>query len=104
MTEHPRLAEAGWDQTLRAMDYLAYAYLPGGQDREAKRVLGQFLTSRKRELESLASAYAPLMCRAIGSGRENGRSHFGHFSVFRRARLGVPSEIAVRRMLSATTR
>lgn len=67
MTEHPRLAEAGWGQTLRAMDYLAYAYLPGGQDREAKRVLDQFLTSRKRELESLANVVSD---DAIGEGRQ----------------------------------
>jgi len=43
---------------LHAMDYLAYAYLQGAQDREAQRVLDEFNTMGKVEPENLTSAYA----------------------------------------------
>ena len=45
---------------LHAMDYLAYAYLQGAQDREAKRVLdeGKVIEKVKMGLEHFASAYA----------------------------------------------
>jgi hypothetical protein len=47
-----------WDQTLHAMDYLAYAYLQRGQDGAARRVVDEIAEMRKAEPESLAAAYA----------------------------------------------
>ena len=47
-----------WDQQLHAMDYLAYAYLQGAQDGEAKRVLDELATIQKSQPENLTSAYA----------------------------------------------
>jgi hypothetical protein len=47
-----------WDQQLHAMDYLAYAYLQGAQDVEAKRVLDELVAIRKVHPENLTSAYA----------------------------------------------
>jgi tetratricopeptide (TPR) repeat protein len=47
-----------WDQTLHALDYLAYGYLQGGQDRAAKRVADEITEMRRAEPESLAAAYA----------------------------------------------
>ena len=46
-----------WDQQLHAMDYLAYAYLQGAQDVEAKRVLDEMRTFRKVVLEGRTAAY-----------------------------------------------
>jgi len=45
-------------EQLHAMDYLAYAYLQGAQDREAKRVVDELMEIRKVEPESLPAAYA----------------------------------------------
>ena len=47
-----------WDQQLHAMDYLAYAYLQGAQDIEAKRVLDELRAIRNVQPENLTSAYA----------------------------------------------
>jgi hypothetical protein len=47
-----------WDQTLHAQDYLAYAYLQGGRDAAARRVVEEVAEYRKAEPESLAAAYA----------------------------------------------
>lgn len=47
-----------WDQSLHAMDYLAYSYLQTGQDAEAKRVLDQLASYQKAIPSSLAAAYA----------------------------------------------
>jgi hypothetical protein len=47
-----------WDQSLHAMDYLEYAYLQSGQDREARRVLDQLLAYQKAVPASLAAGYA----------------------------------------------
>jgi hypothetical protein len=47
-----------WDQQLHAMDYLAYAYLQGAQDVEARRVLDELATIQKSQPENLISAYA----------------------------------------------
>ncbi len=47
-----------WDQQLHAMDYLAYAYLQGAQDVEAKRVLDELVAIGKVQPENLTSAYA----------------------------------------------
>lgn len=58
-----RMAGA-WDQQLHAMDYIEYAYLQSGQDREAKRVLDELNEIRKVEPESLASAYSLAAIRA----------------------------------------
>jgi hypothetical protein len=43
---------------LHAMDYLAYAYLQGAQDREAKRVLDEVRALGKVKIEHFVSAYA----------------------------------------------
>ncbi|HLC42807.1 MAG TPA: hypothetical protein VJO34_14440, partial [Methylomirabilota bacterium] len=43
---------------LHAMDYLAYAYLQGAQDREAKRVLEEVRALGKIKIEHFVSAYA----------------------------------------------
>jgi hypothetical protein len=45
-------------EQLHAMDYLAYAYLQGAQDLEAKRVLDERHALANADLENLASAYA----------------------------------------------
>lgn len=50
--------EGVWDQTLHAMDYLAYASLQVAQDQGAKRILEELVTFRKAEPESLPAAYA----------------------------------------------
>ncbi len=47
-----------WDQQLHAMDYLAYAYLQGAQDVEAKRVLDELLALPKVQPENLTAAFA----------------------------------------------
>lgn len=52
-----RLADA-WDEQLHAMDYLAYAYLQGGQDKRARGVLDGLHKMRKVEPETFKVAYA----------------------------------------------
>jgi predicted Zn-dependent protease len=47
-----------WDEQFHAMDYLAYAYLQGAQDREARRVLEELKSIRKAEPESFKVAYS----------------------------------------------
>jgi hypothetical protein len=47
-----------WFQELHALDYLAYAYLQGAQEREAKGVLDELLVIQKAEPEDGISAYA----------------------------------------------
>jgi tetratricopeptide (TPR) repeat protein len=47
-----------WDEQLHAMDYLAYAYLQGAQDREARGVLDELNRIKKAEPESFKVAYA----------------------------------------------
>lgn len=50
--------DGAWDQWLHPMDYLEYAYLQSGQDREAKRVLDEVAAAAKAQPESMAAAYA----------------------------------------------
>jgi tetratricopeptide (TPR) repeat protein len=50
--------EGVWDQQVHAMDYLAYAYLQGAQDTEAKHVLDELTAIQKAQPENLTSAYA----------------------------------------------
>src|SRR5262245_5214511 len=47
-----------WDQTLHALDYLVYAYLQTGQDRQARTVLEELTTIQRAEPESVVAAYA----------------------------------------------
>jgi hypothetical protein len=47
-----------WDQTLHALDYIVYAYLQTGQDRQAQAVLEQLDTMQRAEPESFVAAYA----------------------------------------------
>lgn len=47
-----------WDEKLHAMDYLAYAYLQGAQDKQALGVLEELNRIRKVEPESFKVAYA----------------------------------------------
>jgi tetratricopeptide (TPR) repeat protein len=47
-----------WDEQLHAMDYLAYAYLQGGQDKQARGVLDELYRIRKVEPETFKVAYA----------------------------------------------
>jgi len=47
-----------WDEKLHAMDYLAYAYLQGAQDAQARGVLEELNRLRKVEPESFKVAYA----------------------------------------------
>jgi tetratricopeptide (TPR) repeat protein len=47
-----------WDQELHAKDYLVYAYLQGGQDRQAQGVLDNLQAMRKVQPENLTSAFA----------------------------------------------
>jgi hypothetical protein len=47
-----------WDEQFHAMDYLAYAYLQGAQDRQARGVLEELKRVRKAEPESFKVAYA----------------------------------------------
>jgi tetratricopeptide (TPR) repeat protein len=47
-----------YDQQLHAMDYLVYAYLQGGQDKEAWGVVDELSRIDKVEPESFAAAYA----------------------------------------------
>jgi hypothetical protein len=45
-------------EQLHALDYLAYAYLQGSQDRAAERVLEERNTTAQGDLENFAAAYA----------------------------------------------
>lgn len=47
-----------WDEQLHAMDYLAYAYLQSGQDRQARRLLDELSRIRRAEPENFKVAYA----------------------------------------------
>ena len=47
-----------WDEQLHAMDYLAYAYLQGAQDKQAWRVLDELNKIQKVEPESFKVAHA----------------------------------------------
>jgi hypothetical protein len=47
-----------WDQTLHALDYIVYAYLQTGQDRQAGMVLEELNTMQRAEPESFVAAYA----------------------------------------------
>lgn len=47
-----------WDQSLHAMDYLAYAYLQLGQDRKARAVVDEIMGFQKATPDSLGAAYA----------------------------------------------
>ena len=47
-----------WAESLHAMDYLAYAHLQLGQDREAKKVLDEIVAFRKVAPEAPSAAYA----------------------------------------------
>ena len=48
----------GWDQSLHAMDYLAYAYLQLGEDRKARAVVDEIMAIKKVTPDTLAVAYA----------------------------------------------
>ncbi len=50
--------DGAWDEQLHAMDYLAYAYLQLGQDRDAKEVLDELRTIKKVQPENVKTAYA----------------------------------------------
>ncbi|HYG82915.1 MAG TPA: hypothetical protein VD861_21135, partial [Pyrinomonadaceae bacterium] len=52
-----RLTDA-WDEQLHAMDYLAYAYLQGAQDKRARGVLDELHRIKKVEPETFKVAYA----------------------------------------------
>ena len=47
-----------WDQSLHAMDYLAYAYLQLGQNRKARGVVDEIIAFKKATPDSLPAAYA----------------------------------------------
>ena len=47
-----------WDQRLHAMDYLAYAYLQRGQDKEAREVLEELRKLPSVEPQSFVAAYS----------------------------------------------
>jgi len=47
-----------WDQTLHALDYVVYAYLQTGQDKQARAVLEELSGMQKSEPESFVAAYA----------------------------------------------
>jgi tetratricopeptide (TPR) repeat protein len=54
-----RMKLAGtWDEQLHAMDYLAYAYLQTGRDREAAAVLTELRAIRKTDPENFKVAYS----------------------------------------------
>lgn len=50
--------DGAWDEQLHAMDYLAYAYLQLGQDRDAKAVLDELRAIKKVQPENVKTAYA----------------------------------------------
>jgi hypothetical protein len=47
-----------WDQTLHALDYVVYAYLQTGQDKQARAVLEELSAMPRAEPESFVAAYA----------------------------------------------
>ncbi len=47
-----------WDQTLHALDYVAYAYLQTGQDTKARAVVEELRATPRAEPENFAAAYA----------------------------------------------
>jgi hypothetical protein len=47
-----------WDQTLHALDYVVYAYLQTGRDKQARAVLEDLRSMPKAEPENFAAAYA----------------------------------------------
>ena len=47
-----------WDQSLHAMDYLAYAYLQFGDDQKAKEVVDEIMAFKKVTPDTLPAAYA----------------------------------------------
>jgi hypothetical protein len=47
-----------WDQTLHALDYIVYAHLQIGQDKQARAVLEELSAMQKSEPESFVAAYA----------------------------------------------
>jgi len=47
-----------WDQTLHALDYIVYAYLQTGQDKQARAALEELGSLQKSEPESFVAAYA----------------------------------------------
>ena len=49
---------AVWDQTLHALDYVVYAYLQTGQDRQARAVLEDLRAMPRAEPENFVAAYA----------------------------------------------
>jgi hypothetical protein len=51
-------AAGAWPEQLHSMDYLAYAYLQGAQDREAKRVVDELMEIQKAEPENFVAGYA----------------------------------------------
>jgi tetratricopeptide (TPR) repeat protein len=50
--------KGAWDEQLHAMDYLAYAYLQRGRDKEAHSVLTRLMAIRKTDPENFKCAYA----------------------------------------------
>jgi tetratricopeptide (TPR) repeat protein len=51
-------AAGAWPEQLHSMDYLAYAYLQGAQDREARRVVDELMEIQKAEPENFPAGYA----------------------------------------------
>jgi hypothetical protein len=47
-----------WDQTLHAPDYVVYAHLQVGQDKQARAVLEELSALQSSEPESFIAAYA----------------------------------------------
>ena len=47
-----------WDQSLHAMDYLAYAYLQLGEDGKARAVVDEIMAFKKVTPDTLPAAYA----------------------------------------------
>ena len=47
-----------WDEQLHAMDYLVYAYLQGGQDKQARRAVDDLNRIQQAEPENFKVAYA----------------------------------------------
>ena len=47
-----------WDQTLHALDYVVYAHLQIGQDKQARAVLEELSAMQRAEPESFVAAYA----------------------------------------------
>jgi tetratricopeptide (TPR) repeat protein len=53
-----------WDEQFHAMDYLAYAYLQSGQDKQARGVLDELNKIKRAEPETFKVAYAVTAIRA----------------------------------------